>query len=83
MDPASGWSDGLRVLAVGFPGNCDGAVRQCDPKVLGDVGLSTRTKVVVKGGDITLRELLDRVLKENKLACEEHDGELVVVRANQ
>jgi hypothetical protein len=54
-----------------------------DPKVLGDVGLSTRTKVVVQGGDITLRELLDRVLKENKLACEEHDGELVVVRAKQ
>lgn len=54
-----------------------------DPKVLGDVGLSTRTKVVVKGGDITLGDLLARVLKEHQLTCVERDGELVVVRAKQ
>jgi hypothetical protein len=54
-----------------------------DPKVLGDVGLSTRTKVVVQGGDITLGDLLARVLKEHQLTCVERDGELVVVRAKQ
>jgi hypothetical protein len=54
-----------------------------DPKVLGDAGLSTQTKVVVQGGDITLGDLLARVLKEHQLTCVERDGELVVVRAKQ
>lgn len=31
-----------------------------DPKVLGDVGLSSKTKVIVKGGDISLGKLLAR-----------------------
>jgi hypothetical protein len=52
-----------------------------DPKVLGDVGLSTRTKVVVRGGDVTLGKLLARVLKEHQLTCVERDGALVVVKA--
>jgi hypothetical protein len=54
-----------------------------DPKVLGDAGLSTQTQVVVQGGDITLGDLLARVLKEHQLTCVERDGELVVVRAKQ
>lgn len=54
-----------------------------DPKVLGDAGLSTQTKVVVQGGDITLGDLLARVLKKHQLTCVERDGELVVVRAKQ
>ncbi len=54
-----------------------------DPRVLGDVGLSTQTKVVVQSGDITLGKLLARVLKEHQLTCVERDGELVVVRVKR
>lgn len=54
-----------------------------DPKVLGDVGLSTRTKVVVRGGDVTLGNLLARVLKEHQLTYVEREGVLVVVKAKR
>jgi hypothetical protein len=51
-----------------------------DPVVLGDAGLSTRTKVSVRADGVTIGSLLDDVLSRHGLAWEERDGELVIVR---
>lgn len=56
---------------------------QLDPKVLGDVGLSSRSTVTVRSENTTVGKLLERVLKEHQLACEVQDGALVVVRAKR
>jgi hypothetical protein len=58
------------------------AVRiELDAKVLGDVGLSSRSTVTVRGEKTTAGKLLARVLKEQGLTCAERDGALVVVKA--
>ena len=58
------------------------AVRiELDAKVLGDVGLSSRSTVTVQDERTTAGKLLARVLKEHRLTCVERDGTLVVVRA--
>ena len=54
-----------------------------DAKVLGEVGLSTRSTVTVRGDNTTVGKLLARVLKEHHLTCVERDGVLVVVKARQ
>jgi hypothetical protein len=51
-----------------------------DPAVLGDAGLSSRTTVTVRADDVTLGTLLTTVLNEHDLACDERDGQLVVVK---
>jgi hypothetical protein len=56
---------------------------QLDAKVLGDVGLSSRSTVTVSGESTTIGKLLARVLKEHQLTCIEQDGKLVVVRAKR
>ena len=54
-----------------------------DAKVLGEVGLSTRSTVTVRGDDTTVGKLLAGVLKEHQLTCDERDGVLVVVKAKR
>jgi hypothetical protein len=54
-----------------------------DAKVLGEVGLSTRSTVTVRADDTTVGKLLARVLKEHQLTCVERDGVLVVVKAKR
>lgn len=56
---------------------------ELDAKVLGEVGLSTRSTVTVRGDNTTVGKLLARVLKENQLTCVERDGVLVVVKAKR
>ena len=53
------------------------------PKVLGDVGLSSRSTVTVRGDNTTVGKLLAGVLKEHHLTCVERDGVLVVVKAKR
>lgn len=52
-----------------------------EAKVLGEVGLSTRSTVTVRGENTTAGKLLAGVLKEHQLTCVERDGTLVIVRA--
>lgn len=52
-----------------------------DIKVLGEVGMSSRSTVTVRGENTTAGKLLAGVLKEHRLTCIERDGALVVVRA--
>ena len=54
-----------------------------DTKVLGDVGMSSRSTVTVRGENTTAGILLARVLKEHRLTCVERDGALVVVKAKR
>ncbi len=54
-----------------------------DPKVLGEVGLSTRSTVTVRGESTTVGKLFAGVLKEHQLTCVERDGVLVVVKAKR
>jgi hypothetical protein len=54
-----------------------------DPKVLGDVGLSSRSTVTVRGDNTTVGKLLAGMLKEYQLTCVERDGVLVVVKAKR
>jgi hypothetical protein len=54
-----------------------------DAKVLGDVGLSSRSTVTVRGDNTTVGKLLAGVLKEHQLTCVERDGVLVVVKAKR
>jgi hypothetical protein len=54
-----------------------------DPKVLGDVGMSSRSMVNVRDENTTAGKLLARVLKEHRLTCVPGEGELVVVKAKQ
>ena len=54
-----------------------------DAKVLGEVGLSSRSTVDVRAENTTLGKLLARVLKEHQLTCVVQDGGLVVVRAKR
>jgi hypothetical protein len=56
---------------------------ELDAKVLGEVGLSTRSTVTVHGEATTAGKLLARVLKDHQLTCVERDGALVVVRAKR
>lgn len=56
---------------------------ELDAKVLGEVGLSSRTTVTVHGENTTAGKLLARVLKKQQLTCVERDGKLVVVRAKR
>ena len=52
---------------------------QLDAKVLGEVGLSSRSTVTVRGDHTTAGKLLAGVLKDHQLTCVERDGVLVVV----
>jgi hypothetical protein len=54
-----------------------------DTKVLGDVGMSSRSTVTVRGENTTAGKLLAGVLKEHRLTCIERDGALVVVKAKR
>lgn len=54
-----------------------------DAKVLGDVGMSTRSTVTVRGKNTTAGKLLAGILKEHRLTCIERDGALVVVKAKR
>jgi hypothetical protein len=54
-----------------------------NPKVLGDVGMSSRSMVNVRDENTTAGQLLARVLKEHQLTCIERDGALNVVRAKR
>ena len=56
---------------------------QLDAKVLGEVGLSTRSTVAVQGDHTTVGKLLADVLKEHRLTCVERDGVLVVVKSKR
>jgi hypothetical protein len=56
---------------------------QLDVKVLGEVGLSTRSTVTVHGDHTTAGKLLASVLKEHRLTCVERDGVLVVVKSKR
>lgn len=56
---------------------------ELDAKVLGEVGLSSRSTVTVEGKATTAGKLLARVLKEHQLTCIQRDGMLVVVRAKR
>jgi hypothetical protein len=56
---------------------------QLDAKVLGEVGLSSRSTVTVQSENTTVGKLLARVLKEHQLTCVVRDGALVVVRSKQ
>jgi hypothetical protein len=56
---------------------------QLDAKVLGEVGLSTRSTVTVQGDHTTVGQLLADVLKEHRLTCVEREGVLVVVKAKR
>jgi hypothetical protein len=56
---------------------------ELDAKVLGEVGLTSRSTVTVRGDDTTAGKLLARVLKEHHLTCIVRDGSLVVVRAKR
>ena len=53
-----------------------------DAKVLGEVGLSSRSTVTVQASDTTVGKLLADVLKEHQLTCVERDGTLIVVKAS-
>lgn len=66
---------------VGFVSTMTAVPIELDAKVLGEVGLSSRSTVTVHGEDTTAGKLLARVLKEHQLTCIERDGTLVVVRA--
>lgn len=56
---------------------------QLDAKVLGEVGLSSRSTVTVQGDNTTVGKLLAHVLSEYHLTCVVRDGALVVVRAKR
>jgi hypothetical protein len=56
---------------------------ELDAKVLGEVGLSSRSTVTVHGEATTAGKLLARVLKEHHLTCIQREGTLVVVRAKR
>lgn len=69
---------------VGFMSIMAAVPIELDAKVLGEVGLSTRSTVAVQGDDTTVGKLLARVLKEHHLTCvTRDDGTLVVVRAKR
>lgn len=68
---------------VGFVSTMTAVPIELDPKVLGEVGLSSRSTVTVHGETTTAGKLLARVLKEHQLTCVERDGTLVVVRAKR
>ncbi|MGE3242071.1 MAG: hypothetical protein AB7G28_26000 [Pirellulales bacterium] len=68
---------------VGFVSTMTAVPIELDPKVLGEVGLSSRSTVTVHGEATTAGKLLARVLKEHQLTCVEREGTLVVVRAKR
>ena len=54
---------------VGFMSGMAAVPIELDAKVLGEVGLSTRSTVTVHSDDTTVGKLLARVLKEHQLTC--------------
>lgn len=69
---------------VGFMSTMAAVPIELDAKVLGEVGLSTRSTVSVQSDDTTVGKLLARVLKEHQLTCKTRDdGTLVIVRAKR